>query len=457
MASVKDIYGEVTIDDGALWGANTQRSIENFPVGIEKMPVDLIKALLELKRACAVANKKQQKLAPEKADAIIASIDSLLAEDFYRHFPLAIWQTGSGTQTNMNANEVIANHANQAVGEKLIHPNDDVNMGQSSNDVFPTAMHIMATTMLANGLIPELRNIENTLLKMESQYMEVLKTGRTHLQDATPITFGQEVSGWRMMFTEGIQQTEDTLKYLRKLAMGATAVGTGLNTYSGFDQDVTDALNARLHLDFTPSENKFHAISTKDSFVFSHGAINTIATNTLKMVNDIRLLASGPRVGLGEINLPANEAGSSIMPGKVNPTQAESLAMVCVQVMANNQSISIGSSLGNFQLNAYMPLIANAFWQSVRLLSDGMNSFDTRCLRGITLNKDKMRYNLTTSLMTATYLNQKFGYDQTALIVKEAHDRGISIKEVVVGLGLMSSEDFDLFFDYEAMVKPEKQ
>lgn len=454
MTSIKDIYGEIEVQKGALWGANTQRSLVNFPIGIEKMPENLIASLLELKRACAVANKNKGLLSDVKANAILKSIDQLLAEDFMVHFPLAIWQTGSGTQTNMNANEVIANLANKLGEGASVHPNDDVNMGQSSNDVFPTAMHIMAVRMVNDHLYPELKAMQASLKNLSESYAHVLKTGRTHLQDATPITFGQEVSAWYTMFELGEKQIEDSMEYMRHLSMGATAVGTGLNTYEGFDIDVSIALNQRLNLGFKPASNKFHAISTKDAFVFSHGAINTLASNTLKMVNDIRLLASGPRVGLGELTIPANEAGSSIMPGKVNPTQIEALAMVSVQVMGNNQIITIGNSQGNFQLNAYMPLIINAYWQSVRLLSDGFNSFRIRCLDGLGVDEDKMHHNLTTSLMTATYLNHKFGYDTTASIVKEAHNEGVSIKEIVVRRQLMTDEAFDEYFDYSSMVKP---
>jgi fumarate hydratase class II len=355
----------------------------------------------------------------------------------------------------MNANEVIANMANEALGEKRVHPNDHVNCGQSSNDVFPTAMHICTVEILKNRLIPSMNSMENTLSILSEKYGSILKTGRTHLQDATPISFGQEISGWQYMYVEGIKQIEDALVYLRNLSIGSTAVGTGLNTYEGFDQEVCNILNKYLDESFKPTPNKFHAMSTKDAFVFNHGALNAIASNSMKMANDIRWLASGPRCGLGEINLPANEAGSSIMPGKVNPTQCEALTMTCVQVMANNQAVVIGSSQGNFELNVYMPLIIYNTWQSIVLLSDALNSFNERCLSGITVNEDKMETNLTTSLMTATFLNQRFGYDETAKIVKQAHQEGLSIKDVVVGHDLMTSEEFDVFFDYQKMIKPE--
>ncbi|MEG0327488.1 MAG: class II fumarate hydratase [Erysipelothrix sp.] len=455
MSTIKDIYGSIEIPEGVYWGANTQRSLLNFPIGVEKMPEDLIDALVILKKAAAEANLKHRKLDESRAHAIMGACDRILTGKYYDQFPLAIWQTGSGTQTNMNANEVIANMANEALGEKLVHPNDHVNCGQSSNDVFPTAMHICTVEILKKRLIPSMNSMDNTFSILGEKYGSVLKTGRTHLQDATPISFGQEISGWQYMYVEGNKQIEDALVYLRNLSIGSTAVGTGLNTYEGFDLEVCNILNKYLDESFKPTPNKFHAMSTKDAFVFNHGALNAIASNSMKMANDIRWLASGPRCGLGEINLPANEAGSSIMPGKVNPTQCEALTMTCVQVMANNQAVVIGSSQGNFELNVYMPLIIYNTWQSVVLLSDALNSFNERCLSGITVNEDKMETNLTTSLMTATFLNQRFGYDETAKIVKEAHQEGLSIKDVVVGHDLMTSEEFDVFFDYQKMIKPE--
>lgn len=454
MKKIKDLYGEIEIPENVLWGANTQRSLENFPIGYEKMPKVFIESMLHLKKAAAQANKKRLILTEEKADAIIEACGFLLQQEFMEHFPLSVWQTGSGTQTNMNVNEVVANIANQNVPHLNIHPNDDVNCGQSSNDVFPTSMHICSTLMIKRELLPAMTRIEKILSTLSEETKLIIKIGRTHLQDATPITFGQEVSGWAYMFTEGIKQLHAILPYFQTLSIGATAIGTGVNTYEQFSKDVCQFLNENLSESFTTSKNFFHAISTKDAFVFGHGALSAIATNTLKMANDIRWLASGPRCGLGEITLPANEAGSSIMPGKVNPTQCEALTMVCVQVMANNTAVLVGSSQGNFQLNTYMPVIMYNMWQSLHLLSDALNSFNQRCLTGIKVNDEKMNQNLTTSLMTATYLNKKLGYDQTSKIVKEAHTQGVSIKDVIIKHNIMSSEEFDEFFKYEEMIKP---
>lgn len=454
MSKKKDIYGEVEITEGALWGVNTERSLINFNIGTEKMPEEFIKAMIELKKAAAQANKEKNVLAAEIAEAIIAACDTLLSTDIKEHFPLSIWQTGSGTQTNMNANEIISAVANQYSPELSIHPNDHVNCGQSSNDVFPTSMHICTVLMLENNLLPILKEVETTLDSLADSHQDLLKTARTHLQDAVPISFGQEVSGWKEMFSEGGRQIENMLPSLRSIPIGGTAAGTGLNTYKGFSEDVCNYLNQNLNESFKPSNNFFHAISTKDAFVYGHGVLNTIASNAYKLANDIRWLASGPRTGIGEINIPSNEAGSSIMPGKVNPTQSEALMMVCVQVMANHQAVTMGSSLGNFQLNTFMPLIIYNTWQSIRLLSDALKSFDEKCLQGLTANKEKMEHNLTTSLMTATYLNKIFGYDKTAELVKEAHELNLNIKEIVLKHGLMTSGDFDSYFAYNEMIKP---
>lgn len=456
MKKIEDIYGAIDIPEDVLWGANTQRSLENFPIGCEKMPEVFIESMIHLKKAAAQANKMRSILSVEKADVIIEACDKILHEKFMKYFPLSIWQTGSGTQTNMNVNEVVANIANRIAPHLMIHPNDDVNCGQSSNDVFPTSMHICATIMIKRELLPTLDKVEQVLSELSEETKSIIKIGRTHLQDATPITFGQEVSGWAYMFTEGKKQLEIVLPSFRTLSIGATAVGTGLNTYDQFSEDVCHYLNDNLLESFTTSANLFHAISTKDAFVFGHGALNAIATNALKMANDIRWLASGPRCGLGELTIPANEAGSSIMPGKVNPTQCEALTMVCVQVMANNTAVAIGSSQGNFQLNTYMPLIMYNTWQSIHLLSDALNSFNQRCLKGLKVNYKKMNQNLTNSLMTATYLNKKLGYDQTSIIVKEAHDGGKSIKDIIIKHNIMTSEEFDKFFKYNEMLKPNK-
>ena len=453
MKKLSDSYGSIEIEDGVLWGINTQRSLENFPIGIEKMPDIFIESMLQLKKAAAQSNGKRNIIKSEKADLIIKAIDILLEENNPQHFPLSVWQTGSGTQTNMNVNEVIANKAKEINSNIQIHPNDDVNCGQSTNDVFPSSMHICVCLMIERDLLFTMKGLERVLDKLSIEHQDLIKTGRTHLQDATPISFGQEVSAWKHMFVEGRNQLKSVLPFFQTLAIGATAVGTGLNTYEGFDQDVCDHLNRNLNQSFIPSVNKFHAISTKDAFVFGHGALNAIASNAMKMANDIRWLASGPRCGLGELNLPSNEAGSSIMPGKVNPTQAEALTMVCIQVMANGSAVTIAGSQGNFELNAYMPLILQNTWQSIRLLNDGLKSFNERCLKGLSVNQEKMSENLHTSLMSATYLNKKLGYDQATQIVKEAFESNVSIRDIIVLHQVMSEEEFDSFYDYKEMIK----
>lgn len=441
MKIIEDAYGKTIIDEGAVWGKNTQRSLENFPIGEEKMPIELIAALIKIKRAAAKVNGEKGVMDQAKADRIVETCDQLLEGDLRTHFPLSIWQTGSGTQTNMNVNEVIAHYSET-------HPNDDVNHGQSSNDVFPSAMHVMAYTEIVESLIPSMERFKTELDRLASEHQSVLKTGRTHLQDATPISFGQEVSAWASMIDHGLSQVKDALKYLIQLPIGATAVGTGLNTFEGFDVLVSKELGMET------VDNKFYSISSKDSFVFAHGALTALATNLMKIANDIRWLASGPRCGLGEINIPANEAGSSIMPGKINPTQCESLMMVCAQVMGNNTVMSVSNSHGNFQLNTFMPVIAYNFNQSVRLLSDGMDSFNKRCLSGISVNYDVMEDNLTKSLMSATHLNSKLGYDETARLVNKAFVENKNIRDVVVEENALSEQEFDEYFQYNDMIKP---
>ncbi|MDE8330001.1 class II fumarate hydratase [Erysipelothrix rhusiopathiae] len=455
MSTFEDKFGRIEISEGALWGVNTQRSIENFPIGQETMPKSLIESLVVLKRVSAQVHHAHHKLDEHTVRAILEACDFILENDFDDAFPLSIWQTGSGTQTNMNVNEVIAQVANTKFGGKHVHPNDHVNYGQSSNDVFPTAMHVSTVLLVKTRLIPSLERMIATFDALMVEYGSVMKTGRTHLQDATPITFGQELGGWRHMYHEGLEQLQSCLESLRALAIGATAVGTGLNSYEGFDQAVCDELNIKYHESFRPSANKFHAISSKDSFVFLQGALAAIASNSMKMANDIRFLGSGPRCGLGELLLPENEAGSSIMPGKVNPTQCEALMMVCAQVMGNQTAITIGAALGNFQLNTFMPLIIHNTTQSICLLSDALDSFNLRCLNGIDVSSEKMSDNLHQSLMTATFLNRKFGYDHTAKIVNQAHQEGKSIKTVVVESGAMRPDEFDAFFDYQKMIKPD--
>ncbi|MDE8061271.1 class II fumarate hydratase [Erysipelothrix rhusiopathiae] len=455
MSTFEDKFGKIDIPEGALWGVNTQRSLQNFPIGHETMPESLIEALIVLKKVSAKVHRFHHKMDEDIAKVIVEACDYLLDGDLKEAFPLSIWQTGSGTQTNMNVNEVIAHLANTRFHGHHVHPNDHVNQGQSSNDIFPSAMHISTVLLVKNSLMPSLEGMIETFDALIDQYGLVMKTGRTHLQDATPITFGQELGAWRHMYQEGLDQLNQCLESLQPLAMGATAVGTGLNSYEGFDQAICDELNQMYHESFRPSVNKFHAISSKDSFVFLQGALAAIASNSLKMANDIRFLASGPRCGLGEISLPENEAGSSIMPGKVNPTQCEALMMVCAQVMGNQTAVTVGAALGNFQLNTFMPLIIHNTTQSICLLSDALNSFNLRCLQGIEVDKEKMSDNLHKSLMTATFLNRQFGYDHTAKIVNQAHQEGKSIKTVVVESGAMGDDEFDAFFDYQKMIQPD--
>ncbi|NBA00785.1 class II fumarate hydratase [Erysipelothrix rhusiopathiae] len=456
MSTFEDNFGRIEISNDALWGVNTQRSIENFPIGQETMPKSLIESLIVLKKVSAQVHHAHHKIAEHTVRAITEACDFILENDLDDAFPLSIWQTGSGTQTNMNVNEVIAHIANTHFKGEGVHPNDHVNYAQSSNDMFPTAMHLSTVLLIKTRLIPSMEHMIETFDQLIAEYGSIMKTGRTHLQDATPITFGQELGAWRHMYHEGLEQLHMCLESLRSLAIGATAVGTGLNAYEGFDQAVCDALNQMYHESFRPTPNKFHAISSKDSFVFLQGALAAIASNSMKMANDIRFLASGPRCGLGEIVLPENEAGSSIMPGKVNPTQCEALMMVCAQVMGNQTAITIGAALGNFQLNTFMPLIIHNTSQSICLLSDALNSFNLRCLKGLDVDTHQMSDNLHQSLMTATFLNRKFGYDQTAKIVNQAHQEGKSIKTVVVELGAMRPDEFDAFFDYQKMIKPDE-
>lgn len=451
---VTDGYGSIELAQDVSWGVNTERSRQNFPIGTELQPEPLIRALIQIKQAASSVNGATGGLSEEKSQAIKQACQELLAlPDLMVHFPLVIWQTGSGTQTNMNVNEVISSLASTA--QLKIHPNDDVNQGQSSNDVYPAALHLFTLTMLEHELIPALTVFKQTLLALEQAYPSVIKTARTHLQDATPIKFSQVVSAWRAMIETGINQILDSYKYLMVLPLGATAVGTGLNSWIGYPSAMAETLSQLTGFALKPSDNLFHAISTKDGLVFLTGALNALAGNLFKLANDIRFLASGPKTGLKELILPANEAGSSIMPGKVNPTQNEALMMVTLQVMGNLQTISLANSQGNFELNTFMPLIGYNLWQALRLLTDGVNSFNQRCLSGLKPNLKVMEQNLAASLMTATWLNQRFGYDQVTKIVQQAEQTGQSLKAVVIELGLMSSAEFDDFFDYNLMVQPQ--
>ncbi|TPH49876.1 class II fumarate hydratase [Helicobacter pylori] len=452
-----DTMGEIQVDDSQYWGAQTQRSLENFKIGTEKMPKELIGAFAKLKRSLAVVNHKLGKLSLEKSQAIIKACDCILKGELCGEFPLAIWQTGSGTQTNMNLNEVIANKATEILGgnfreKKLIHPNDDVNMSQSSNDTFPTAMHIVSVLEITHKLLPSLENLLKTFKDKSQQFKEIVKIGRTHLQDATPLTLGQEFSGYASMLEHSKQQILESLEHLRELAIGGTAVGTGLNAHKELSEKVAEELSQFSGVKFVSAPNKFHALTSHDAITYAHGAFKALAANLMKIANDIRWLASGPRCGLGELNIPENEPGSSIMPGKVNPTQCEAMTMVAVQVMGNDTAIGIAASQGNFELNVFKPVIIYNFLQSLRLLSDSMESFNTHCASGIEPNKEKIDYYLHHSLMLVTALNPHVGYENAAKIAKNAHKKGISLKESAVELKLLSAEDFDKFVVPEKMI-----
>ncbi len=446
-----DTMGQVAVPADKLWGAQTQRSLENFPIGEEKMPPDLIQAFAILKEACAAANHRLGKLDDRRLALIQGACQAILAGELAGNFPLAVWQTGSGTQTNMNCNEVIARWGNLQAGEDLLHPNDHVNMSQSSNDTFPTAMHIAAAVALEDKLLPAIDGLVETFRRLEGENGDVVKSGRTHLQDAVPITLAQEISGWRTSLEKDRAMVELALPGLRELALGGTAVGTGLNAPKGFDTAVAEAVSELTGKAFVTAPNKFHALTSKDELVFAHGALKALAADLMKIANDVRWLASGPRCGLGEIQIPENEPGSSIMPGKVNPTQCEALTMVAVQVMGNDTVMGIAASQGNFELNVYMPVLAHNFLQSVRLLADAMVSFTRRCLKGLTPNREKMAENLHRSLMTVTALTPIVGYENGAKIAKKAHRENISLKEAAVALGLFTPEAFDAAFHPEEM------
>ena len=448
----KDSMGEIQVPSDRYWGAQTQRSLGNFKIGTEKIPLEIIHAFGILKKAAALANNKLGKLDQKRCDTIKTICDEVIAGKLNEHFPLVVWQTGSGTQSNMNVNEVIANRGNELVGEKLLHPNDHVNMSQSSNDTFPTAMHIAAVTGIKQALLPAIDKLSSTFKRLEEENSGIVKTGRTHLQDATPIAFSQEISAWRHMLEKSKQMLEVSLVGLYELALGGTAVGTGLNSPKGFSQEVALQVANLTDMPFVTAENKFHSLTSKDELVFAHGALKALATDLMKIANDIRWLASGPRCGIGEISIPENEPGSSIMPGKVNPTQCEALTMVAVQVMANDVAVGLSSSQGNFQLNVFMPVCIYNFLQSVRLLADGIISFDEHCASGIVANKEKMKHNLYNSLMLATALNPYIGYDNAAKTVKKAFAENISLKEACVALGFLTAEKFDEVFKPEEMI-----
>ena len=451
-----DSMGEMRVPEDRLWGAQTQRSVQNFQigVGIETMPAEIIHAFGILKKAAAMTNAAlvPERMTEEKLSAISKACDEVISGSLNDHFPLVVWQTGSGTQSNMNANEVIANRGNQIAGRRLLHPNDDVNMSQSSNDTFPTAMHIAASLIIQDRLIPAAEALIETFRRLEAENKGVVKSGRTHLQDATPVTFSQEISGWRSSLERDIELLKASLKGLGELALGGTAVGTGLNAPAGFADNVAKNISILTNKDFVSAPNKFHALTSKDEIVFAHGAIKALACDMMKIANDVRWLASGPRLGLGEITIPANEPGSSIMPGKVNPTQCEAVTMVAVQVMGNDVAVGMAASQGNFELNVFMPVCAYNFLQSARLLSEAIVSFDRNCVSGIKANRERMRSNLHNSLMLVTALNPYIGYERAAQVAKKAYEDNLSLKNACIALGFMTEEEFDRVFRPEQMV-----
>ncbi|WP_258921813.1 class II fumarate hydratase [Heyndrickxia coagulans] len=452
----KDTLGEMKVPRDKYWGAQTQRSKENFPIGGEKMPMEVIRAFAHLKKAAAVSNNRLGKLSDAKMKAIVQACEEVLDGKFDGHFPLVVWQTGSGTQSNMNVNEVVARRANEILSAQNsaehVHPNDDVNMSQSSNDTFPTAMHIAAYHELQTRLLPPLEQLKETLLEKEKAYMKIIKIGRTHLQDATPLTLGQEISGWRAMLEKSERMIKESAKHILNLAIGGTAVGTGINADPTFGGKVAEELEKQTGYPFVSSDNKFHALTSHDEIVHVHGALKGLAADLMKIANDVRWLASGPRSGIGEISIPANEPGSSIMPGKVNPTQCEALTMVAVQVFGNDAAIGFAASQGNFELNVFKPVIIYNFLQSVHLLGDAMKSFDERCVCGIEPNVETIRENVNRSLMLVTALNPHIGYEKAAQIAKLAFKEGTTLKEAAIKTGYVTEEQYDKWIVPEKMV-----
>lgn len=453
----KDSMGPIDVPADKLWGAQTQRSLEHFRISVEKMPADLIAALAITKKAAAAVNCDLGLLAKERADAVIAAADEVLAGKHPEEFPLAIWQTGSGTQSNMNMNEVLANRASEILGgkrggERIVHPNDDVNKSQSSNDVFPTAMHVAAVIAVSTQLIPELKSLHSVLAAKAEAYRDIVKIGRTHLQDATPLTLGQEISGWAAMLQYNLKHLENSLPHLSELALGGTAVGTGLNTHPEYAVRVAKRIAELSGQPFVTAPNKFEALATCDALVHAHGALKGLAASLMKIANDVRWLASGPRCGIGEIAIPENEPGSSIMPGKVNPTQCEAMTMLCAQVMGNDVAVNIGGASGNFELNVFRPMVIHNFLQSVRLLADGMRSFNEHCAIGIEPNRERISQLLNESLMLVTALNTHIGYDKAAEIAKKAHKEGLTLKASAMKLGYLTEAEFDAWVRPEDMV-----
>ncbi|KGQ13152.1 Fumarate hydratase class II [Beauveria bassiana D1-5] len=449
--------GPIDVPADKLWGAQTQRSLEHFRISTEKMPTELIRALALTKRAAARVNVDLGLLPAERGTAIIAAADEVLAGKHPGEFPLAIWQTGSGTQSNMNMNEVLANRASEILGgvrgmERLVHPNDDVNKSQSSNDVFPTAMHVAAIIAVREHLLPQLNVLKQTLAQKAHAFKDIVKIGRTHLQDATPLTLGQEISGWVAMLEHNLKHIDHSLPHLAELALGGTAVGTGLNTHPEYAVRVAKELADFTKQPFVTAPNKFEALGTCDALVHAHGALKGLASSMMKIANDVRWLASGPRCGIGELSIPENEPGSSIMPGKVNPTQCEAVTMLCCQVLGNDVAVNIGGASGNFELNVYRPMVIHNFLQSVRLLADGMESFNEHCAVGIEPNRDRISQLLNESLMLVTALNTHIGYDKAAEIAKKAHKEGLTLKASALKLGYLTEDEFDAWVRPEDMV-----
>ncbi|MGK9431545.1 class II fumarate hydratase [Bacillus atrophaeus] len=454
----KDTMGEVKVPADKFWGAQTQRSKENFKIGSEKMPKQVVNAFAILKRSTAIANERLGNLDSEKAEAIAAVCDEVLKGKYDDNFPLVVWQTGSGTQSNMNMNEVVANRATALLKEKntdkTIHPNDDVNRSQSSNDTFPTAMHVAGVLAIYEQLVPALDQLRNTLDEKAKAYQDIVKIGRTHLQDATPLTLGQEISGWVYMLDRSKEMILEATEKIRELAIGGTAVGTGINAHPEFGELVSEEITKLTGQTFNSSPNKFHALTSHDEITYVHGALKALAADLMKIANDVRWLASGPRCGIGEIVIPENEPGSSIMPGKVNPTQSEALTMIAAQIMGNDATIGFAASQGNFELNVFKPVIIYNFLQSVQLLSDGMNSFHDKCAVGIEPDKETIQENLSNSLMLVTALNPHIGYENAAKIAKLAHKEGLTLKEAALKLELLTEEQFNEMVKPEDMVKP---
>lgn len=452
----KDTIGEIQVEADKMWGAQTQRSVQNFEIGTERMPHEVVMAFAELKKATAKANHKLGKLSEAKMKAVELAANEVIEGKWNDHFPLVVWQTGSGTQSNMNMNEVLARRGNEILAEQnseeKLHPNDDVNMSQSSNDTYPTAMHVAGVLAVTENLVPAVQKLKSTLDEKAQKFDEVIKIGRTHLQDATPLTLGQEISGWRHMLEKSERMIRESVEHMRELAIGGTAVGTGINADPTFGPSVAEFISEAVGTSFTSAENKFHALTSHDEMVYTHGAIKALAADAMKIANDVRWLASGPRSGIGEITIPANEPGSSIMPGKVNPTQSEALTMVAAQVMGNDATIGFSASQGNFELNVFKPVIAYNFLQSVRLLTDSLVSFNDHCAVGIEANLDVIQNHVSNSLMLVTALNPHIGYEKAAAIAKQAHKDGTTLKESAVNSGHLTADQFDEWVKPENMV-----